>query len=155
MNAGKSVGIIEAEKERVTFIGEKSKAENYTKGILLDLPGHTRPLTFLHQNIGAESRITPHPSSAPFITFHRPETLAIVVPLQSEVPRDLPGSSPAAEVIATFLGVLKLLPLPDTMVRWPFQVPGITNLEQSMALEHPLILSEATAAWCPTIMAVR
>ena len=76
--------IIEAKKEGVTLIGVEVQAEKYSKGLPTDLPAHIRPLPFLYQSTGVETRFTngldPQPRSRPVFSFHRPETLAALIP---------------------------------------------------------------------------
>lgn len=67
------------------------QAEKYSKGLPADLPAHIRPLPFLYQSTGVETRFTnnfdPQPRSRPVFGFHRPETLAALIPQRSDAPR--------------------------------------------------------------------
>ena len=87
---GKAAGIVEAKKEGVTLTGVEVQAAKYSKGLPQDLPAITRPLPFLYQSTGVETRFTngldPQPRSRPVFSFHRPETLAAFIPRHSEAP---------------------------------------------------------------------
>src|SRR5438093_7530842 len=77
---GKAAGVIEAKREGVTLTGVEVQAEKYSLGLPAELPAHTRPLPFLYQSTGIETRFTngldPEPRSRLVFNFHRPETLA-------------------------------------------------------------------------------
>ncbi len=155
---GKAAGIIEAKKEGVTLIGVEVQAEKYSKGLPSDLPAHIRPLPFLYQSTGVETRFTngldPHPRSRPLFSFHRPETLASFIPHHDEVPRDLHGASLAAETATTLRGRLKTLPPLSTTGLWPAQITAITNLEQSMAQDRPRALIQMATGSGKTFTAI-
>ncbi len=90
---GQAAGVIEAKKEGFPLVGVEVQAEKYSKGLPADLPAHIRPLPFLYQSTGVETRFTngldPQPRSRPVFSFHRPESLAAFISKHSEVPRDL------------------------------------------------------------------
>ena len=77
---GKAAGVVEAKKEGVPLIGVEIQAAKYSKGLPTDLPAHIRPLPFLYQSTGVETRFTngldPEPRSRQIFAFHKPETLA-------------------------------------------------------------------------------
>jgi type I restriction enzyme R subunit len=87
---GKAAGIIEAKKEGVTLTGVEVQAEKYSKGLPQELPAYIRPLPFLYQSTGIETRFTngldPAPRSRAVFSFHRPETLASWAPIRDEAP---------------------------------------------------------------------
>ena len=155
---GKAAGVIEAKKEGVTLIGVEVQAEKYSKGLPSDLPAHVRPLPFLYQSTGVETRFTngldPHPRSRPVFSFHRPETLASFIPHHDEVPKDLHGASLAAETATTLRGRLKTLPSLSTTGLWPAQITAITNLEQSMAQDRPRALIQMATGSGKTFTAI-
>ncbi|MGE3977126.1 MAG: type I restriction-modification enzyme R subunit C-terminal domain-containing protein [Nitrospira sp.] len=138
---GKAAGVIEAKKEGFPLVGVEVQAEKYSKGLPTDLPAHIRPLPFLYQSTGVETRFTngldPQPRSRPVFSFHRPETLAALIPQHSDAPRDLHGASLAAEAAApTLRGRLRTLPPLITTGLWPAQITAITNLERSLAQDR-------------------
>jgi hypothetical protein len=126
----KAAGIIEAKKEGVTLIGVEVQAEKYSKGLPTDLPAYIRPLPFLYQSTGVETRFTngldPQPRSRPVFSFHRPETLAALIPQPNEAPEDLHGASLAAETASTLRARLKTLPPLSIAGLWPAQITTIT-----------------------------
>ena len=155
---GKAAGIIEAKKEGVTLIGVEVQAEKYSKGLPTDLPASIRPLPFLYQSTGVETRFTngldPQPRSRPVFSFHRPETLAALIPQRSEAPKDLHGASLAAEAATTLRGRLKTLPPLSTTGLWAAQVTAITNLEKSMAQDRPRALIQMATGSGKTFTAI-
>ena len=76
----KAVGVIEAKKEGETLTGVEVQATRYSDGIPDFVPAWVRPLPFLYQSTGVETRFTsrldPEPRSRRVFQFHRPETLA-------------------------------------------------------------------------------
>ncbi len=156
---GKAAGIIEAKKEGVTLIGVEVQAEKYSKGLSGDLPAHIRPMPFLYQSTGLETRFTngldPQPRSRPVFSFHRPETLAAMIPQkQREVPGDLHGASLAAEALPTLRGRLQTLPPLSTTGLWPAQITAITNLEKSLAQDRPRSLIQMATGSGKTFTAI-
>lgn len=155
---GKAAGIIEAKKEGLTLIGVEVQAEKYSKGLPADLPAHIRPLPFLYQSTGLETRFTngldPQPRSRPVFSFHRPEPLTAMIPQRSEAPRNLYGASLAAEAATTLRGRLRTLPPLSTTGLWPAQVTAIKNLEQSLAQDRPRALIQMATGSGKTFTAI-
>jgi len=77
---GKAAGVVEAKKEGHTLTGVEIQSGKYRDGLPVHLPAHTRPLPFLYQSTGIETRFTneldPEPRSRPTFSFHKPKTLA-------------------------------------------------------------------------------
>jgi type I restriction enzyme R subunit len=156
---GKAAGVIEAKKEGFPLVGVEVQAEKYSMGLPADLPAHIRPLPFLYQSTGVETRFTngldPQPRSRPVFSFHRPETLAALIPPRSHAPRDLHGASLAAEAAApTLRGRLKTLPPLSTTGLWPAQVIAINNLEKSLAQDRPRALIQMATGSGKTFTAI-
>ncbi|MBI5314721.1 MAG: DEAD/DEAH box helicase family protein [Nitrospirae bacterium] len=155
---GKAAGIIEAKKKGVTLIGVEVQAEKYSKGLPTDLPAYIRPLPFLYQSTGVETRFTngldPQPRSRPVFSFHRPATLAALIPQRSEAPKDLHGASLAAETATTLRARLKTLPPLSTTGLWPAQVTAINNLEKSLAQDRPRALIQMATGSGKTFTAI-
>jgi len=133
---GKAAGVVEAKKEGFPLVGVEIQAAKYSQGLPKDLPAHFRPLPFLYQSTGIETRFTngldPEPRSRRVFNFHRPDTLAVILPQRDGIPTDLGGASRAAEGIATFRGKLRDLSLAHplkTKGLWSAQITAITNLE--------------------------
>jgi type I restriction enzyme R subunit len=76
----KAAGVIEAKKEGTTLTGVEVQAAKYSEGVPPTVPAHFRPLPFLYQSTGIETRFTnafdPQPRSRRVFQFHRPDTLA-------------------------------------------------------------------------------
>jgi type I restriction enzyme R subunit len=155
---GKAAGIIEAKKEGVTLIGVEVQAEKYSKGLPTDLPAYIRPLPFLYQSTGVETRFTngldPQPRSRPVFSFHRPETLAALIPQRSEAPRNLHGASLAAETATTLRARLRTLPPLITTGLWSAQITAINNLEKSLAQDRPRALIQMATGSGKTFTAI-
>src|SRR5690606_24217530 len=77
---GKAAGVIEAKREGATLTGVEIQSAKYSGGFSPSLPVYIRPLPFLYQSTGVETRFTneldPKPRSRPTFSFHKPETLA-------------------------------------------------------------------------------
>lgn len=77
---GKAAGVIEAKKEGVTLTGVEIQSAKYSEGLPPQLPAYVRPLPFLYQSTGIETRFTngldPEPRSRRVFSFHKPDTLA-------------------------------------------------------------------------------
>ena len=155
---GKAAGVIEAKKEGFPLVGVEVQAEKYSKGLPADLPAHIRPLPFLYQSTGLETRFTngldPQPRSRPVFSFHRPETLAALIPKHSEAPRDLQGASLGAEAAPTLRGRLRALPPLSITGLWPAQITAINNLEKSLAQDRPRALIQMATGSGKTFTAI-
>ena len=77
---GKAAGVLEAKREGHTLTGVEIQAGKYSGGFSPTLPVHVRPLPFLYQSTGVETRFTneldPESRSRQTFSFHKPETLA-------------------------------------------------------------------------------
>ena len=121
---GQAVGVVEAKKEGSTLTGFEPQTQKYSEGIPEALPAPRRPLPFLYQSTGIETRFTnllePDASSRGVFSFHRPETLSEW--LRDEL--DSPGS--------TFRARLTSIPPLSPFGLWPAQVTAINALEDSL-----------------------
>ena len=155
---GQAAGVIEAKKEGFPLVGVEVQAEKYSKGLPADLPAHIRPLPFLYQSTGLETRFTngldPQPRSRPVFSFHRPETLAAFIPKHSEAPIDRYDGLLAADAAPTLRGRLKTLPPLSTTGLWPAQVTAINNLEKSLAQDRPRALIQMATGSGKTFTAI-
>jgi len=59
----KAIGVIEAKKEGETLTGVEVQSEKYSTGLPERLPAWHRPLPFLYQSTGVETRFTNLPDS--------------------------------------------------------------------------------------------
>ncbi|HEY1159610.1 MAG TPA: DEAD/DEAH box helicase family protein, partial [Terracidiphilus sp.] len=122
---GQAAGVVEAKKEGTALIGVEIQTQKYSEGIPAALPAPRRPLPFLYQSTGIETRFTnllePNASSRALFSFHRPETLSQW--LQDELAS--PGSTSKARLAS--------MPLLSRFGLWPAQFTAITALEDSLA----------------------
>ena len=76
---GQAVGVVEAKKAGATLTGTEVQTHKYSTGMPDDLPAAFRPLPFLYQSTGVETRFTncldPEPRSRGVFSFHRPEAV--------------------------------------------------------------------------------
>jgi type I restriction enzyme R subunit len=157
---GKAAGIIEAKKEGATLTGVEIQTAKYSEGLPQQLPAYVRPLPFLYQSTGIETRFTnrldPAPRSRPIFSFHRPVTLAEWIRRDhNELPPVLHGASLAAEQRpATFRGKLRHMPALVTVGLWPAQVQAITNLEESLCQDRPRALIQMATGSGKTFTAI-
>jgi type I restriction enzyme R subunit len=157
---GKAAGVIEAKKEGVTLTGVEIQAAKYSEGLPQQLPAYVRPLPFLYQSTGIETRFTngldPAPRSRQVFSFHRPAALAEWIHRDhTELPPVLHGASLAAkQTPATLRGKLKHMPVLSTDGLWAAQIAAITNLEQSLAEDRPRALIQMATGSGKTFTAI-
>src|SRR5262249_10118942 len=139
---GKAAGVVEAKKAGTTLTGVETQTAKYSEGLPDTLPAHQRPLPFLYQSTGVETRFTnwldPEPRSRRLFHFHRPETLAAWLadfpsPLRKRL-RDMP-------------------PLVEKGL-WPAQLRAVRNLERSFAEDRPRALVQMATGSGKTVTAV-
>jgi type I restriction enzyme R subunit len=157
---GKAAGVVEAKKSGDTLTGVEVQAEKYSTGMPKVLPAHFRPLPFLYQSTGIETRFTnrldPKPKSRSLFSFHRPETLAewldapmLFVPAKKGVAQ--------AERPSTLRSRLRSMPalLPEQTKGWrSIQVTTVQNLEVSFAADRPRALIQMATGAGKTFTAV-
>ncbi|MGV3722265.1 MAG: DEAD/DEAH box helicase family protein, partial [Actinomycetota bacterium] len=157
----KSLGTVEAKKEGDTLTGVEVQSEKYSAGLPPAVPAWRRPLPFLYQSTGVETRFTntldPDPRSRAVFTFHRPETLIAgaqglsgveVATDRVQEPRaDYDGAS-------TLLRRLRQMPPLDTGGMRPAQITAIRNLERSFAENRPRSLVQMATGSGKTYTAV-
>jgi len=77
---GKAAGVIEAKKKGATLTGVEIQSARYAQGLPATLPAWCRPLPFVYESTGAETRFTnrldPEPRARNTFAFHTPGTLA-------------------------------------------------------------------------------
>src|SRR3989304_6541372 len=77
---GQAPGVIEAKPEGTTLTGVEVQSEKYSVGLPDGIPAPVRPLPFLYESTGIETRFTnqldPEPRSRRVFSFHAPETLS-------------------------------------------------------------------------------
>jgi type I restriction enzyme R subunit len=137
---GQAVGVVEAKRVGETLTGVEVQSEKYGAGLPAGIPAPVRPLPFLYQSTGVETRFTnrrdPVPKSRDLFAFHRPETLAAwatVEPLRARLGA-MPGVAPGG--------------------LWPAQLDTVRRLEGSLAAGRPRALVQMATGSGKTIAAV-
>ena len=129
---GMAAGLIEARREGETLTGVEIQSQKYSEGVPDGLPCPRRPLPFLYQSTGVETRFTslldPDARSRQVSAFHSPETLAQW--LDDELQH--PGTTLRAKL-------RRMPPLAEEGLR-PAQIKAINNLEVSLADQRPRAL---------------
>jgi type I restriction enzyme R subunit len=138
---GKAIGVVEAKPEGHTLSGVEVQTDKYGKGLPTNLPAYRRPLPFIYQSTGVETRFTnlldPEPRSREVFAFHRPETLL------EWVHRDV-----------QLRGRLHSLPPLIEGQLWRVQATAIRNLEASLAANKPRALIQMATGSGKTFTAV-
>lgn len=160
---GKACGVIEAKKQGATLSGVEVQSARYAQGLPPSLPAWVRPLPFVFESTGVETRFTngldPSPRARPLFAFYRPELLLqwLTPPVESPanpVPPTVqePGVAYLPPKLATcpptFLARLQHMPPLVTewgqggasYKLWPAQIQAIQNLEKSLAANKPRAL---------------
>ncbi len=151
----KAVGAVEAKKVGTPLTGVEQQSAKYSAGLPASLPAALRPLPFLYEATGVETRFTslldPEPRSREVFHFHRPETLAEWLAAE---PLWLPASNPLEGRPASMR--LRLRNLPDLSPNglWPAQFTAVRNLEKSFAEDRPRSLIQMATGSGKTFMAV-
>ncbi|MEX2247716.1 MAG: type I restriction-modification enzyme R subunit C-terminal domain-containing protein [Dehalococcoidia bacterium] len=157
----KAVGAIEAKAQGTTLTGVEWQSEKYSEGMPDEIPALVRPLPFLYESTGIETRFTnrldPEPRSRGVSSFHRPETLASWIDSAPATP------SPDVEVgeergryhaKATLRRALKEMPpLIETGLRTA-QIKAVRNLEQSLSEDRPRALIQMATGSGKTLTAI-
>lgn len=157
----RALGVVEAKKEGATLTGVEVQTERYGAGLPTGLPAWQRPLPFLYESTGVETRFTnaldPDPRSRDLFTFHRPGTLLAWAQGLAGV-----AAASAGEVqetgegygVSTLLRRLRQLPPLDPAGMRPAQVTAIRNLERSFAENRPRALVQMATGAGKTYTAV-
>lgn len=144
---GRAVGVIEAKREGETLTGVETQAEKYATGLPTEIPAPYRPLPFLYQSTGSETRFTnsfdPAPRSRRVFDFHRPETLA-----------DWLREPPLDGHVSTLRSRVRGMPPLDEKGLWPAQRKAVTKLEESFAADRPRALIQMATGSGKTFTAV-
>ena len=157
----KAVGVVEAKPEGFTLTGVEAQSEKYGAGLPDSLPSYLRPLPFLYESTGVETRFTngldPEPRSRPVFAFHMPEILAEWIGAQdsrgpaermavSEKQPDYPGPPNLRRRLTN-------MPPIDASALWPVQERAIRNLEKSLEAGRPRALVQMATGSGKTFLA--
>jgi type I restriction enzyme R subunit len=164
----KAAGVIEAKRQGTTLSGVETQSAKYSKGLPTSLPAWQRPLPFLYESTGVETRFTNgldlEPRSHPTFAFHRPDTLAEWLTSTSNESAHDTRASPigwstgSADTQPTRLGrtflerLQRMPPLADTL--WPPKPRAIANIEQSLRENRPRALVQMATGSGKTLLAI-
>ncbi len=161
---GKAAGVVEAKPVGFTLTGVERQSMKYGEGLPHDLPAWQRPLPFLYQSTGVETRFTngsdPDPRSRQVFAFHRPETLAewLAAPgtMTETLLRDYqkvaePGVGYGTP--PTLRHRLTNMPPLNPAGLWAVQARAIQNLEATLAEGRPRSLVQMATGSGKTFMA--
>ena len=160
---GKACGVIEAKKEGATLSGVEVQSARYAQGLPASLPAWRRPLPFVFESTGVETRFTngldPQPRSRPVFAFFRPELL---VQWLAYLPPPTASNTGDVNEAPTFLARLQHRPPLVTewgqggahFKLWPAQIQAITNLEASLAANKPRALIQMATGSGKTFTAI-
>jgi type I restriction enzyme, R subunit len=128
--SGRVIGVVEAKPEGHTLRGVEIQSAKYMGGLPSGLPRWTpdgTPLPFAYESTGAVTQFTsnldPTPRSREVFAFHRPEELARLASLDTQL-----------------RARLQRMPPLDSSKLWEKQVAAIQNLERSLAAGRPRAL---------------
>ena len=158
---GKAAGVVEAKPEGYTLTGVEAQSGKYGAGLPDNLPYYVRPLPFLYESTGAETRFTngldPQPRSRNVFSFHRPDTLAewLDTPIQTwdTGRRQAAGTQAPYSDTYSLRHMLTTMPPLNVSNLWPVQAEAIRNLEQSLAEARPRSLVQMATGSGKTFMA--
>ena len=159
----RAAGIVEAKPEGHTLVGVETQSEKYSTGLPDILPAYRRPLPFLYQSTGVESRFTnlldPDSRSRSLFAFHKPETLAAWLGASESAPdshdldRPMAAQPPDGFLPRNLRRNLRAMPPLDASELWPVQERAIESLERSLAAGRPRALVQMATGSGKTFMA--
>jgi len=163
----RAIGAIEAKKRGTPLIGVEVQSGKYGSGLPVGVPAHHKPLPFLYESTGIETRFTnqldPEPRSRSLFGFHRPETLARWVSrgkswdaglkLVAEEPAPYEASDTSAHRVLLRQGLQTMPPIIETGL-WPAQTRAVRSLEESLKLDKPRSLVQMATGSGKTFTAI-
>ena len=147
---GVAAGTVEAKPAGVTLTGVELQSGKYGEGLPESVPAVGRPLPFVYQSTGTETRFTderdPDARSRPAFSFHRPESLLRVAERAAEWM--------AENQAPTFRGRLREFPPLVSGGLWPAQRRAIEGLEVSLREQRPRALIQMATGAGKTFCAI-
>lgn len=132
----KVIGVVEAKPEGTTLAGVEVQTEKYSKGLPEQFPAHRRPIPFLYEATGSETRFTnaldKDAASRDVFTFHRPETLADYLQINGGHISGM-AAEPSKGYGSTLLARLRNMPPVVAEGMRDCQYRAVTNLEESLS----------------------
>lgn len=156
---GEAVGILEAKKEGTTLTGVEVQSEKYAAGIPAHLPAPVRPLPFLYESTGVETRFTnrldPDARSRAIFHMHQPETLAEWVTREPVFLPTIKGKPDPRSLRPASLRLrLRTFPSLEAKNLWPAQLKAVRNLEVSLHDGRPRALVQMATGSGKTFTAI-
>ncbi|MGE0348501.1 DEAD/DEAH box helicase family protein [Hydrogenophaga sp.] len=162
---GKACGVIEAKKEGSTLSGVEVQSARYAQGLPASLPAWRRPLPFVFESTGVETRFTngldPLPRARPVFAFFRPELL---VQWLSYLPAPAGFAAGVTDVTEAPTFLRRMQSRPPLVTEWgqggasyklwPAQIEAVTNLEISLAANKPRALIQMATGSGKTFTAI-
>jgi len=138
--AGQPCGVIEAKKVGTTLTSWEAQTRAYAAALPAHVPAPVRPLPFLYESTGADTRFTngldPKPRSRKVFWFHQPATLKVWLDAKVAIDQGRPGAPSAA----TFMGRMPMAPPLIEAGLWPNQITAVKSLEASIIKGKPRAL---------------
>lgn len=161
----KAVGVLEAKKVGFPLGGVEVQAQKYSEGLPDTLDAPHEPLPFCYLSTGAEtkfsSNLDPRPRSRRIFQFHRPETLAEWLEMDTlddwvKALHPKGGFFTAADDTrpSTLRSRIQTLPPVHIPKLWQNKVKAITNLEESLKNDKPRALIQMATGSGKTLLAV-
>jgi len=160
-----AVGVLEAKKEGFPLTGVEVQAKNYSEGLPDHLDAPHEPLPFCYLSTGTitkfSNNLDPHPRSRRIFRFHRTETLAEWLEMdtldawvKSVMPKG--GLYTAADDTkpSTLRSRLQAMPNLESDYLFDNQKRAVVNLEKSLEEDRPRSLIQMATGSGKTIMAV-
>ncbi|MDP9356139.1 MAG: DEAD/DEAH box helicase family protein [Chloroflexota bacterium] len=159
---GQAIGAVEAKKEGATLTGVETQSAKYGAGLPVHIPAPVRPLPFLYESTGVETRFTdrldPDPRSRRVFAFHRPETalawLAPSMPGNTLSGNGIADERAAYDTRCTLRGRLQQLPPIHETGLWPAQIQAVRGLERSLQENRPRALIQMATGSGKTFTAI-
>ena len=160
-----AVGVLEAKKEGYPLTGVEVQAKKYSEGMPEEYEVPHDPLPFCYLSTGTVTKFSnnldPHPRSRRIFQFHRPETLAEwleVDTLDAWVKSVMPkgGLYTAADDTrpSTLRSRLQAMPNLESDYLFANQKRAVVNLEKSLKEDRPRSLIQMATGSGKTIMAI-
>ena len=151
---GQPCGVIEAKKVGTVLTSVEAQTRAYARALPSSVPAPVRPLPFLYESTGADTRFTngldPKPRSRKVFWFHRPAALKAWLDAQVAIQQGRPGAPPAS----TLLGRMPSAPPLIEAGLWPPQIRAIKNLEKSICVGKPRALIQMATGSGKTFAAI-
>ncbi|MCD4747742.1 MAG: DEAD/DEAH box helicase family protein [Thermoanaerobaculales bacterium] len=160
-----AVGVLEAKKVGFPLTGVEVQAQKYSEGLPDSLDSPITPLPFCYLSTGAETlfsnNLDPNPRSRRIFQFHRPETLAEWLSMDTldqwvtSLHPDGGFFSGADDTQpSTLRSRLQTLPPVEIPNLWQNKVVAITNLERSLREDRPRALIQMATGSGKTLLAI-